>query len=107
MSSAPECLMTEIDPRSVVHPEARLGEGVVVGPFCTVGPEVTLGAGTVLKSHVVVDGRTELGEGCTVWPFASIGTRTQDLKYAGGRPGVRVGAHTTLREYVTVNAATA
>jgi UDP-N-acetylglucosamine acyltransferase len=42
-----------------------------------------------------------------VYPFACLGTRTQDLKYRGGQPGVRIGDRTTLREYVTVNAATA
>ena len=99
--------MAEIDPQSVVHPEARIGEGVRIGPFCTVGPQVTLGKGTELKSHVVVDGNTEIGEDCVLWPFASVGTQSQDLKFAGGSPGVRIGDRTTLREYVTVNAATA
>lgn len=98
--------MPNIDSRSIVDPAATLAEDVVIGPFCTVGQNVTLGAGTVLKSHVVVDGYTEVGEGCTFWPFVSVGTQTQDLKYKGGAPGVRIGSGTTLREYVTVNAAT-
>jgi UDP-N-acetylglucosamine acyltransferase len=99
--------MANIHALAVVHPSARLGEDVVVGPFCTVGPEVEIGAGTELKSHVNVDGRTRIGAGCTIWPFASVGTQTQDLKFAGGSPGVIIGDGTTLREYVTVNAATA
>lgn len=57
-------------------------------------------------SHVVIDGHTRLGPGCTVYPFACLGTRTQDLKYRGGVTHVEIGARTTLREYVTVNAAT-
>lgn len=98
--------MAEIDSNSVVHPDATLGENVVIGPFCTVGPEVVLGDGCVLKSHVNIDGNTRVGDHCTFWPFCSVGTRTQDLKYKGGRPGVKIGSGTTLREYVTVNAAT-
>jgi len=98
--------MPVIDSRSAVDPAATLADDVVVGPFCTVGPEVTLGSGTVLKSHVVVDGFTEIGAHCTLWPFVSVGTQSQDLKYKGGTPGVRIGEGTTLREYVTVNAAT-
>jgi UDP-N-acetylglucosamine acyltransferase len=98
--------MAEIDSRSVVHPDARIGENVVIGPFCVVGAGVTLGAGTVLKSHVNVDGFTDIGENCTFWPFVSVGTQTQDLKFKGGVPGVKIGDGTTLREYVTVNAAT-
>ncbi|WFB34812.1 acyl-ACP--UDP-N-acetylglucosamine O-acyltransferase [Kiritimatiellota bacterium B12222] len=98
--------MAEIDSRSVIHPDANIADDVVIGPFCTVGPEVTLGQGTVLKSHVNIDGFTTIGAQCTIWPFCSIGTQTQDLKFTGGKPGVKIGSGTTLREYVTVNAAT-
>ncbi|MGA0333253.1 MAG: acyl-ACP--UDP-N-acetylglucosamine O-acyltransferase [Kiritimatiellia bacterium] len=98
--------MAEIDSRSVIHPNAKIGKNVVIGPYCVVGPGVTLGEGSVLKSHVNLDGFTEVGENCTLWPFCSVGTQTQDLKFKGGQPGVKIGAGTTLREYVTVNAAT-
>lgn len=98
--------MAQIDSRSVVHPAAEIGEDVEIGPFCSIGPEVKIGRGTVIKSHVNLDGNTVIGAGCTLWPFCSVGTQTQDLKFKGGRPGVRVGDGTTLREYVTVNAAT-
>jgi UDP-N-acetylglucosamine acyltransferase len=67
---------------------------------------VKIGAACELKSHVNVDGHTSLGEKCVVYPFASIGTRTQDLKFKGGNPRVEIGARTTIREYVTVNQAT-
>jgi len=108
MLNDPESMTAaSVDPRAVVHPEARLAEDVVVGPFCTVGPQVTLGPGTVLKAHVHVEGHTEIGAGCTLWPFCSVGTQSQDLKFSGGNPGVKIGDDTTLREYVTVNAATA
>lgn len=99
--------MSEIHPTAIVSPEARLGESVIIGPFCCVGPNVTIGAGTRLISHAVVDGYTRIDDGCTVFPFASIGLQTQDLKYKGGKPGVIVGAQTTIRESVTINAATA
>lgn len=98
--------MGAIHATAIVAAGAQIGEGVDIGPFCTVGPHVALGAGTRLVSHVVVDGWTRLGEGCTVFPFASVGMQTQDLKYKGGAPRVEIGDHTTLREYVTVNAAT-
>ena len=98
--------MARIHPSAIVAEGAVLGEGVEIGPYCTVGPQVRLGAGTRLISHVVVDGCTSLGAGCTVFPFACLGSQTQDLKYKGGTPRVEIGDQTTLREYVTVNAAT-
>lgn len=96
-----------IHPTAIVAEGAILEDGVEIGPYCVVGPHVRLGAATRLMSHVVVDGHTTLGAGCRVFPFASLGTETQDLKYKGGAPRVEIGAQTTLREYVTVNAATA
>lgn len=99
--------MPDIHPTAIVAPGAQLGERVVIGPFCSVGPRVRLGDGTRLVSHVVIDGLTQIGAGCTIFPFASIGLQTQDLKFAGGQPGTTIGDHTTVRESVTINAATA
>ncbi len=99
--------MADIHPTAIVAPQAQLGDRVSIGPFCTVGPEVTIGEGTRLISHVVVDGFTRIGAGCTFFPFASVGLQTQDLKFKGGKPGTVIGDHTTLRECVTVHAATA
>jgi UDP-N-acetylglucosamine acyltransferase len=98
--------MTEIHSSAIVHAAARLGAGVTVGPYCVVGEHATIGDGTRLLSHVVVDGRTRIGERCTLFPFASIGTQTQDLKFKGGTTFVEIGNDTTLREYVTVNSGT-
>ena len=100
-------LMTDIHPSACVDPKAELGESVRIGPYCVVGPDARIGAGTNLMSHVVVDGRTTLGERCTVFPFASLGTQTQDLKFRGGKTFVEIGDDTTIREYVTVNSGTA
>jgi UDP-N-acetylglucosamine acyltransferase len=68
---------------------------------------VRLGAGSVLESHVVVDGDTELGEDSHVFPFASIGRVPQDLKYRGERTALRIGRRNTIREAVTVHLGTA
>jgi UDP-N-acetylglucosamine acyltransferase len=99
-------MSARIHPTAVVDPAAELGDNVTVGPYCVIGANVRVGAGTQLHSHVVLDGWTELGAECSVYPFASIGTRTQDLKYRGGKTYVKVGSRTTLREYVTVNSGT-
>lgn len=99
--------MRSIHPTALVSPGAELGEGVSVGPYCVIGPDVRIGDGTRLLSHVVADGRTTIGPRCAVWPFASLGTRTQDRKYRGGICRAEIGAETQIRECVTVSAATA
>ncbi len=97
---------TLIHPTAVIEPGAQLGEGVEIGAFCYVGPRVRLGDRTRLHHHASVEGNTWLGEACEIFPYACIGGKTQDLKYQGGDPGVRIGARNVFREYFTVHAAT-
>lgn len=99
--------MSEIHPTAVIQEGARIGEGCRIGPYCVIGPNVILGAGCELHSHVVIDGHTEIGSENTFYPFASIGLRTQDLKWDGGTTWTRVGSNNTFREYVTIHSATA
>lgn len=98
--------MTNIHPTAIVHPNARLGDNVTIGPYCVIGEHVTLGDNTNLMSHVVIDGRTTIGQRCEIFPFACLGMKTQDLKYAGGTVYVEVGDDTVIREYVTINLGT-
>jgi UDP-N-acetylglucosamine acyltransferase len=97
----------EIHPTALVDPRATLGAGVRVGAFAIVGPDVTLEAGVELGHHVILDGRVALGAGVKVGHGVVLGAVPQDLKFKEGTPcGVRVGAGTVIREYVTVSRAT-
>jgi UDP-N-acetylglucosamine acyltransferase len=98
--------MVDIHPSSVISSKATLGKGVRIGPFCVVGPDVVLQDSVVLYSHAVVEGRTRVGVGTEIFPFASIGQRPQDLKYAGEPSELVIGASNTIREYVTMNPGT-
>jgi len=99
--------MTEIHPTAIIEQTARLGDGVVVGPYCCVGAAVELGDGVRLRSHVVVDGKTTIGPNTHVFPFASIGHPPQDLKYKGEESELVIGANNVIREHVTMNPGTA
>ncbi|MEO8757725.1 MAG: acyl-ACP--UDP-N-acetylglucosamine O-acyltransferase [Devosia sp.] len=96
-----------IHPSAIVEDGATLGEGVQVGPFCIVGKDAKLGDGVQLISHAVVTGLTTIGARSTIFPFASIGHRPQDLKYAGEPSTLEIGSDTTIREHVTINPGTA
>ena len=98
--------MTEIHPTAIVDPAAELGEGVSVGPYSIVNRDVVLGDGCQILSHVVVDGRTEIGPNCRIYPFASIGSHPQDMKYQGEPSKLVIGANNIFREHVTVNPGT-
>lgn len=99
-------MASQIHPTAVVEPGATIGADVTIGAYAYVGPEVTLGDRCVLHHHANVEGFTSLGAQCEVFPFACIGTKTQDLKYRGGRVGVRIGDRNVFREYVSVHTAT-
>jgi UDP-N-acetylglucosamine acyltransferase len=95
-----------IHPTAVIHAKAQIGMGCEIGPFCVIGENVALGDHCRLHSHVVIDGHTTLGEGNEIFPFASIGLKTQDLKWKGGLTRTSIGSHNTFREYVTIHSAT-
>ena len=96
-----------IHPTAVVDPAAELGDGVEIGPYCVVGAGVRLGAGCRLQSHVVLAGPTTVGAENVFYPFACVGQRSQDLKYAGEPTSLEIGDRNTFREFVTVHRATA
>jgi len=98
--------MSEIHPTAIVHPKAQIGAGCFIGPYCVIGEHVVIGANCKLHSHVVIDGHTRLGEGNEIFPFASIGLKTQDLKWKGGVTRTEIGDNNTFREYVSIHSAT-
>jgi UDP-N-acetylglucosamine acyltransferase len=101
-----------IDKTAFIHPSAIVEEGAVIGanvhigPFCYVGSQVEIGEGTVLKSHVVVNGITKIGRDNQIYQFASIGEVNQDLKYAGEPTRVEIGDRNRIRESVTIHRGT-
>jgi UDP-N-acetylglucosamine acyltransferase len=91
---------------AVIHPKAQVGANCQIGPYCIVGEHVVLGDECILHSHVVIDGHTRVGRKNEIFPFASIGLKTQDLKWKGGITRTEIGDENTFREYVTIHSAT-
>ena len=91
---------------SVIDKEAKIGKNVKVGPFCYIGPKVHIGDDVEIISNVHIEGNTKIGKGTKIFPFASIGTQPQDLKYKGEKNSLIIGKNNTIREYVTINPGT-
>jgi UDP-N-acetylglucosamine acyltransferase len=97
-------MSTQISPLAEVHPDARLGLDIEIGPFCLVGPHVELGDRCRLESHVTLTGHTQIGSDNRFWPNSVIGGEPQDYSYRPGAPTtVVIGNHNQFREGVTVN----
>jgi UDP-N-acetylglucosamine acyltransferase len=97
----------QVHATALVHPGARLADGVQVGAYSIIGEHVVVGEGTWIGPHVVIEGHTRLGRDNRVFQFASIGAPPQDKKYAGEPTRVEIGDRNTFREGVTVNRGTA
>ena len=57
--------------------------------------------------NVHIEGNTKVGKGTKIFPFASIGTAPQDLKFKGEKNSLEIGENNLIREYVTINPGTA
>ena len=95
-----------ISPLASIHPNAKLGNDVVIEPFAVINDNVTIGDGTHIMSHVVIMPHSHIGKNCTLFPGAVIGAIPQDLKFVGEESTVVIGDNTTIRECVTVNRGT-
>ena len=95
--------MSNIHPFAVVEPGAKLGANVTIEAYAIVKQNVTLEDNVVIKSFAYIDGYTTIGEGTVIWPSASIGTKTQDLKFRGEKTYVVIGKYCEIREFVTIN----
>lgn len=98
---------TNIHPTAVIADGVKIGHNVTIEPYVVIpSPSVILEDNVVIKSHVYIDGNTTIGAGTTIYPFASIGTKTQDLKFKGEKTFVKIGKNCQIRENVTINSST-
>ena len=91
---------------AVVDKKAKISENAIVGPYSIVGPHVQIGEGTEVQSHVNITGNTIIGSNTKIFPFASVGTNPQDLKYKGEQTKLEIGNDNIIREHVTINTGT-
>jgi UDP-N-acetylglucosamine acyltransferase len=100
-------MQAAIHPTAIVHPDATIHPTATVGPYTVIGAAVTIGADTHIGPHVTIDGHTTIGERNHIFPGAAIGTEPQDRKYQGAPSQTIIGNDNKIREYVTINRATA
>jgi UDP-N-acetylglucosamine acyltransferase len=92
---------------AIVSPRAQIAEGVRIGPYCIVDDNVKIAEGCILEAHVYITGNTEIKKDCKFYPFCSVGTEPQDIKYRGEKTYLKIGHRNVFREFATVNVGTA
>ena len=96
----------KISKNSIISEGAKIAENVSIGDFCYIGPNVSINQNCKIMSHVHISGNTTIGTGNIIYPFASIGTDPQDLKFKGEKNKLEIGNNNKIREYVTINPGT-
>ena len=91
---------------SVIDNKSKIASSAKVGPYTVIGPNVEIGNDVEIHSHVNISGNTKIGDGTKIFPFASIGTDPQDLKYKDENTKLEIGKNNKIREYVTINPGT-
>lgn len=89
-----------------VHPDAKIGDGVEIGPFTTIYEDVEIGEGTWIGPNVTIMDGARIGKNCKIFPTAVISADSQDLKYNGEKTTTEIGDNTVIREAVTIHKGT-
>ena len=92
---------------AVVDPEAKLGDGNIIGPFCVIDKNVVIGDNNKFLNNVTVHFGARIGNGNEFFPGASISTKPQDLKFQGEETTCEIGDNNSIRENVTISRGTA
>ena len=95
-----------IHPTAIVSPKSHVSTDSNVGPYCIIDENVYLDSNNELISHVHITGNTKIGKNNKFFPFSSVGTIPQDLKYSGEDSKLVIGENNTFRENVTINPGT-
>jgi len=98
--------MSEIHPTAIVDSKVELGENVKIGAYAIIKGNVKIGDNTVIGEHAYIQGKTEIGKNNKIFPFATIGSDPQDLKFKGEDTELIIGDNNVFREFVTINRGT-
>ena len=91
---------------AIISDTSKISDNVKIGPYTVIGPNVKIESNTKIHSHVNIVGNTSIGSGNEIFPFASIGTDPQDLKYQGEENSIIIGNNNKIREYSNINPGT-
>ena len=91
---------------SHVHPDAKIGNNVIIEPFAYVGKDVEIGDNTWIAPNATIMDGARIGKNCKIFPGAVISAIPQDLKFSGEITTAEIGDNTIIRECVTINRGT-
>ena len=93
---------TILDPETVFFShDTKIGKDVEIEANIVFGENVTINEGSELISHVNISGNTTIGMNNLFYPFSSIGSIPQDLKYQGEKSKLIIKNERDSKHYFT------
>ena len=95
-----------ISSKATIHSSAVIGKNVKIGDFCVIGENVSIGDNCYLQNSINIHRNTKIGKNNKFFPYCSIGTEPQDLKFKGEESFLEIGDDNSFREYSNISLGT-
>lgn len=95
--------MNTISQLAFVHPEAKLGDGVVVEAFAFIDRNTEIGDGCIIRPHASVLHGARIGNNNKIYEGCVIAASPQDFRWKGEPSHVVIGDNNVIREHVIIN----
>ena len=98
--------MNVIHPTAIISDNSIIGKNVSIGAYSIIEDNVRIGNNCIIYPSVFIGSNTDMGKGNKIFPFSSIGSIPQDLKYKGEKSRLIIGDNNIFREHCTANLGT-
>ncbi|MDE6510866.1 MAG: acyl-ACP--UDP-N-acetylglucosamine O-acyltransferase [Muribaculaceae bacterium] len=95
--------MNNISPLAFVHPEAKLGDNIMVGAFVYIDRNVEIGDNCFIHSHTSILSGARIGKNNRIYEGCIIAATPQDFRWKGEESYVVIGDDCRIREHVIIN----
>lgn len=95
-----------ISSKSSIDSSASIGKNVFIGDYCVIGKNVKIEDNCKLIHSVNIQANSTIGKNNVFYPYSSIGSIPQDLKFKGEESFLEVGDNNVFRESCTVSLGT-
>ena len=96
----------EIHPSAIIEDGARLGMGIKIGPFCTIGSKAIIEDNVFIGPYSVIDGCTTIGADSVLFSYVTLGAVPQHVRFKGEQATLIIGKKNTFKQYVNISLGT-
>lgn len=86
-----------------IHPEAKIGNNVIIDAFAFIDKNVEIGDGTHIHPHASILSGARIGKNNEIFEQAIISATPQDFRWKGEESFVVIGDNNKIREQVIIN----